>query len=439
MFPLAEILHAKGYRLSGSDNNPSDNLEKVKAMGIEVRMGHHPENVEGCGLVVYTAAVFETNPELVAARAAGIPTLGRAQLLGIVADSFEGATGVCGTHGKTTSTSMLTEVLLNAGYDPSAIIGGKLASIGGSGRVGNSRYLVCEADEFRDTFLNIHPETAVILNVQEDHLEYFKNLDNIISSFARFAGQTRKNVVVNMDDEGARRAVENCQTPVIKVGTGEDCDYRALNIIQEGPFARYDLIRRGEKIGRIEMSIPGIHQVHNSLCVLAAADSMGVPMDSAIESVCRFGGAGRRFEFLGKLHGITLADDYAHNPKEIEVTLQTAKQMGYKRVIAVFQPVTYSRTAMMLKEFARVLSIADKTILTEIMGSREINTYNIYSSDLAALIPNGEWYDGFEETAGRVAEIAREGDLILTLGCGDIYKCARMILSELKNRTGDQL
>lgn len=433
MFPLAEILFAKGYTLSGSDNNPSDTLERVKAMGITVKMGHHPENIQGCGLVVYTAAVFENNPELVAARQAGIPTIGRAELLGIVVNSFEGAIGVCGTHGKTTSTSMLTEILMDGGLDPSAVIGGKLSSIGGSGRVGKSRYMVSEADEFRDTFLNICPETAVILNVQEDHLEYFKDLDTIIASFARFAGQTRKTVVVNADDPGARRAVEGCKTPVIFVGTTGDCDFQAVGITQEGPFARYDLLKHGVKLGRVELSVPGIHQVHNSLCVLAAADSLDLPMDKAIAAAGRFGGVGRRFEFLGSVHGVTLADDYAHNPKELEVTICTAKQMGFKRIIAVFQPVTYSRTALMLHEFAAVLSAADKAVLTEIMGAREINTYHISSEDLAAKIPDSECFADFEQTADYVASFAQKGDLVLTLGCGDIYKCARMILEKLKS------
>lgn len=434
MFPLAEILFAKGYTLSGSDNNPSDTVERVKAMGIPVIMGHHPENVRGCGLVVYTAAVFENNPELVAARQAGIPTIGRAELLSIVVNSFEGAIGVCGTHGKTTSTAMLTEILMDCGADPSAVIGGKLTSIGGSGRVGGSRYMVCEADEFRDTFLNIRPETAVILNVQEDHLEYFQNLDTIIASFARFAGQTRKTVVVNADDSGAKRAVEGCKTPVIRVGTTEDCDFQAVGISQEGPFARYDLLKHGVKLGRVDLSVPGIHQVHNSLCVLAAADSIGLPMDRAIAAAGRFGGAGRRFEFLGNAGGVTLADDYAHNPKELEVTLRTAGQMGFKRIIAVFQPVTYSRTALMLDEFAEALALADKVVLTEIMGAREINTYGISSADLAAKIPGAEWFAEFGQAADCAVSYAKEGDLILTLGCGDIYKAARMILEKLKNK-----
>ena len=422
MYPLAQILIGKGYEITGSDNNPSPTIDAVRRMGIPVKIGHFPENIVDCELVVYTAALLEDNPELLAAKAKGIPTMTRAQLLGIVANSYEKAVGVCGTHGKTTSTAMLTEIFLKAGKDPSAVIGGKLASIGGSGRVGKSEFMTCEADEFRDTFLNIYPAYSLILNVDEDHLEYFKNLDNIIKSFSQFADQTKKTVIANGDDKNTLKAVEFCKTDVVLFGTTVGCRYQAKNIAENGPYFSYDLYIDGMPTGKVDVKIPGKHNVMNSLGVLAAADQCGVEMKDAIEAVNAFHGAGRRFETVGKFNGFTLIDDYAHNPAEIAATLNAAKLTGHKRMIAVFQPVTFSRTKLMLDGLADSLNMADQTILLPIMGAREINTFGIDSSDLAAKIKNCILVDSFEEAAQAIKENAVSGDLVMTLGCGDVYK-----------------
>jgi len=422
MYPLAQILHSEGYEITGSDNNPSTTLESVKQMGITVKMGHSPENLGDCELVVYTAALLEENPELLAAKSRGIPTMPRAKLLGIVANSYENAVGVCGTHGKTTSTAMLTEILLKAGKDPSAVIGGKLASIGGSGRVGKSEYMTCEADEFRDTFLNIDPAFSLILNIDEDHLEYFGNIENIIKSFAQFANQTNKAVVANGDDANTRKAVEFCKTAVVLFGASSGCRYQSKNITESGPYFSYDLSIDGNSVGRIELKIPGRHNVMNSLGVLATADQCGVDMKTAVAAVNEFHGAGRRFENVGKFNGFTVIDDYAHNPTELAATINAAKLAEHKRIIAVFQPVTFSRTKLMLDGLAASLNMADQTVLLPIMGAREINTYGISSADLAAKVKNCILTDGFESAAKVIKENAAPGDLVLTLGCGDVYK-----------------
>ncbi|HNX14696.1 MAG TPA: UDP-N-acetylmuramate--L-alanine ligase [Oscillospiraceae bacterium] len=422
MYPLSQILYSEGYQITGSDNNPSPTVDAVRKMGIPVVLGHFPENIVDCELVVYTAALLEDNPELVTAKAKGIPTMTRAQLLGIVANSYEKAVGVCGTHGKTTSTSMLTEVFLKAGKDPSAVIGGKLASIGGSGRVGESEFMTCEADEFRDTFLNIYPAYSLILNVDEDHLEYFKNLDNIIKSFAQFANQTKKMVIANGDDKNTLKAVEFCKTDVVLFGTTAGCRYQAKNIIENGPYFSYEFDIDGVTAGNIELKIPGKHNVMNSLGVLAAADQCGVELQAAIQAVNEFHGAGRRFEMIGKFNGFTLADDYAHNPTELAATINAAKLTGHKRIIAVFQPVTFSRTKLMLDGLADSLNMADQTILLPIMGAREINTYGISSSDLAVKIKNCVLADDFESAAKAIKENAEPDDLVMTFGCGDVYK-----------------
>lgn len=425
MYPLAQILASEGYQLTGSDNNPSYTLDSVIKMGIPVHMGHRAENIApDIELVVHTAAVFQDNPELTEARRRGIPTMERAQLLGIVANSFADTVAVCGTHGKTTSSAMLTEVLMAAGKDPSAVIGGKLASIGGSGRVGNGEYMSCEACEFRDTFLQIRPAHALLLNVDADHLEYFKSLDNIIASFAKFAGQTKKTVLANGDDVNTRKAVvlSHTQAKIVLFGTGADCVHRAVNLSSEGPLFSYDYIVRGKLEGRVTLSVPGRHNVLNSLGVLAAAEACGVDAQTAVQAVSAFRGAGRRFEFRGSCAGFTVADDYAHNPAELRATLSTAKQMNYRRVVAVFQPFTFSRTQLMLRGFAEALSIADVTILLPISGAREVNTSGISSADLAALLPGSVLTDGFDGAADAIRKVCQPGDLVLTLGCGDVYK-----------------
>ncbi|HOP10333.1 MAG TPA: UDP-N-acetylmuramate--L-alanine ligase [Oscillospiraceae bacterium] len=422
MYPLAQILHSEGYQITGSDNNPSPTVDAVREMGIPVTMGHSPENIVDCELVVYTAALLEDNPELLAAKAKGIPTMPRAKLLGIVANSYENAVGICGTHGKTTSTSMLTEIFLKAGKDPSAVIGGKLASIGGSGRVGKSEYMTCEADEFRDTFLNIYPAYSLILNVDEDHLEYFKNLENIIKSFAQFANQTKKAVIANGDDANTLKVVKSCKTDVVLFGTSAGCRFQARNISENGPYFSFELYSDGKLTGNIDLKIPGKHNVMNSLGVLAAADQCSVEIKDAIEAVNAFQGAGRRFETIGKFNGFTLIDDYAHNPTELAATISAAKLIGCKRIVAVFQPVTFSRTKLMLDGLADSLNMADQTILLPIMGAREINTYGVSSADLAAKIKNCVLTDGFESAAKAIKENAAPGDLVLTLGCGDVYK-----------------
>ncbi len=433
MFPLVQILHGMGYRITGSDNNPGDTItfEREK-MNIPVTIGQKAENIQGADLIVHTAAIMEDNPELIAARHSGIPTIERADLLGLVTSWFDNCICVCGTHGKTTTSAMLTQMLMECGLDPSAVVGGKLEAIGGSGRLGSSETMVCEACEFEDHFLKCHPDIAVMLNVDEDHLEYFKTLERIIQSFHQFAQMATKAVIYNGDDPNCRKAVEGVSgKKMISFGMNQTNDYFPGNILhQDGRHSSYDLYYRGEKLGRVELNIPGDHNILNSMSAVAAAIESGCTPEQAIESAKVFQGAGRRFEIMGENKGVTIADDYGHHPAEIEVTLKAAKKMGYRKVWAVHQPFTYSRTAMMLDEFARVLQLADHVVLSEIMGSREKNTYNIYAKDLAQKIPNCVWFKTFEEISSYVMQRACPGDLVITLGCGDVYKCAKMMLSE---------
>ena len=434
MCPLAEILHTEGYVLTGSDNNESDILKRIRAMGIKVTMGHKPESVDGADMVIHTAAVNDSNPEVAAAKQKGIPTFERSILLGAVSRMYPNTVGICGTHGKTTVSSMLTQVLMTAHKDPSVVIGGKLPLINAYGRVGTSDMFVCESCEFNDTFLQLSPKTAVILNVDADHLEYFKTMENLKRSFTIFASMA-DNVIYNGDDANTVEAVSHIENKsgktFITFGLDEKNDYYAKNIEMVQSRAKFEVYKQGEKLFDVKLLVPGKHNVYNALAAIAEADFEGCERDLIKQGVEAFGGAGRRFEFLAEINGITIADDYAHHPAELQVTLEAAMDMGYKRVIAVFQPFTYSRTYDHFDEFVQVLQIPDICVMSEIMGSREINTYNIYTKDLAEKIPGSVWFNTFEEIADYTLSIAKEGDLIITLGCGDIYKAAKMMIDKL--------
>ncbi len=432
MSPLAELLHARGYRLTGSDNNPSYTLDRIKSLGIPVFMGHCADNIGDVELVIYSAAIMKDNPELVEAARRGIPTLERSYLLGALTRNFNDVIGVCGTHGKTTVTSMITQILMETDLDPSAVIGGQLPSLNSNCRVGESEILVCESCEYVDTFLKLSPDIAVLLNVDADHMEYFKTMDRLIESFGKFVGSATKAVIVNGDDPEAVIAAKQSKREVITFGWSEKCDYRPVDLsFNGGSFAQFTLTKGKEKICRIELNVPGKHNILNAVAAAVAALYVGADAESVVKGLAAFRGAKRRFEILYNKNGITVADDYAHHPNELKVTLETAKELPYKRVIAVFQPFTYSRTVMLMDDFASTLAIADKVVLSEIMGSREVNTYNVYSADLAAKIDGSVWFNTFEEIADHIAAIAEEGDLIITMGCGDIYKSAKLMIEKL--------
>ena len=383
MCPLAEILHGKGYFLTGSDNNESDPLTRIKNLGIKVYMGHRAENIKGAELVVYSAAIAADNPELCAAREQGIPTMERSHMLGALTRHFDNVIGVCGTHGKTTVTSMITQILILNKMDPTAVIGGKLPLINSNGISGKSETMVCESCEFVDTFLQLSPDIAVLLNIDNDHLDYFKTMENMTLSFHKFL-KMAKTAYINGDDSRVLTAAKDIDADIVTFGFGADNLYRAENIESRKRGFAFDVVKNNEKIINIEMHIPGRHNFLNGLAAFAVCFDMGVSADGIKDAVEKFTGAGRRFEFLGEYDGFMLADDYAHHPTEIKATLSAAKELDFNNVIAVFQPFTFSRTALLKDDFIKALSIADKVILTPIMGSREKNTYGIKSEDLAA-------------------------------------------------------
>ena len=453
MYPLAQVLHAKGYRLSGSDNNETDTLAAVRAMGIPVVLGQKAENIEGAELVVYSAAISPQNPERAAAEAAGVPMMERSELLGIVSAWYRDAVCIAGTHGKTTTTSMLAQILFTAGIDLSAVIGGKLPCLGGSGRAGSSEVFVCEACEYVDTFLKLEPDMAVILNIDEDHMEYFKTLENLKASFIRFAQKSSRIVLYNGDDPNTCDAMRQVSgKEMISYGTAEGCDWRAADIVHtENQQTLFTVFHGEEKLGTLTVQVPGAHNVLNALCAAAAAHMLGLDFAQVQAGLLAFHGAKRRFEIVAETNGITVADDYAHHPAEIAATLQAAKAMPFSRVIAVHQPFTYTRTQRLLEEFAAALSVADIVALTDIMGGREQNTLGVFTRHLAEKITdtpciwfaqdesepenNTRKYRNFDDVCNAVCQEAKAGDLIITLGCGDVNKLAAQIAAALKERT----
>ncbi len=431
MFPIVQILHAAGYTITGSDVNEGDIINYERAMGIDVKIPHAAENVEGADLLVYTAAILPGNPEIGRAQELGIPCVERSVMLGYVQRLYAKSICVSGTHGKTTTTGMITQVLEMAGKDPAAVIGGKLPLIHGYGKAGKGENIVVESCEFSNTFLHLSPDTSILLNIDADHLDFFKTMENLKASFRKFAELTQRRIIANGDDANTVETLAGIGCEVVTFGQTEGCDYIAKNIRMVRPaFYGYEVWHRGERLAEVTLSVPGKHNVYNSMAAFVASTLAGCTAAEAVRGIDAFTGTGRRFEVLGHTAcGATVADDYAHHPTELEATLSAAKQMGFERVIAVFQPFTYSRTKLLLKEFARVLQIADQVVMSEIMGSRETNdAFNIYTADLAALIPGSVWFPGFDGIVDYIEKNAKKGDLVITLGCGDIYKAAKRMI-----------
>lgn len=432
MCPMAEILNKEGFEITGSDIYESDTLERIKALHIPVYIGHKKENVLGKDLIVYTAAVKRNNPELLAAQEFNIPAIERSVMLGLVTKRYSKSIAVSGTHGKTSTTAMITQILTTGKADPTAIIGGKLPFIGGNSRVGKSDIIVCEACEYVDTFLQLHPYISVILNIDADHLDYFGSLENIKKSFNKFGNQTSGLIIYNGDDKNSFDTVNDINIKKLSFGLNENNDYYAKDITtKSGAKMRFSLMKKGQKLCDIKLNVPGKHNIYNALAAAVVADYLSIDTEFIKKALSEFTGVHRRFEILGNPNDIVVADDFAHHPTEITAILNSAMSMGFNTVWAVFQPHTYSRTAILINDFAKALSIADKVIISEILAVREENTYNIYSKDLGEKVPNSVCIDSFEDITEYIKNNAKPGDLVLTMGGGNVYKCANMILKSL--------
>ena len=425
MAPLAEVLQDEGIRIAGSDLQRSEKVAALEKRGVLVNIGHAGENITpDYDFVVRTAAAHDDNPEVIAARALGIPVYERTQAWGAIMKDYRHALCIAGTHGKTTTTSMCTHILMAAEKDPTVMIGGTLPLLRAAHRVGRGDTIVMEACEYYDSFLSFCPTIAVILDVEEDHLDYFSGIEAIKTSFRRFAELVPEDgtVIVNGDDENAMSAVENIGRNVVTFGLGESVDVRAVNITCQGAQTEFDVLYRGEFFAHLNIRVPGVHNVKNALAAAAAAITLGISPMAVTYGLAGFRGAERRFEFKGKYNGADVYDDYAHHPNELKALLDAVEPMGYKRTVLVFQPHTYTRTKALFNEFVEQLKRPDLTYLASIYAAREVNTLGISSEDLAQQIPNSLYFPSFEELEKALRWSVAPGDLVLTVGAGDVYK-----------------
>ena len=431
MCPLAEVLAGMGLQVQGSDMSESDTVRQLRAQGIPVAVGHSAENLKDCALVIRTAAIHDGNPEIAGAIARGIPVYERAQAWGAIMQHYQNAVCISGTHGKTTTTSMATHIFMAAQADPTVMIGGTLPLLHSGYRVGRGDTIILESCEYCNSFLNFFPTVAVILNVEADHLDFFKDLADIEHSFHAFADLVpqRGYIISNADDPGAREAVKGLSHPVFTFGIADpDADCTAHNVAFHDGCPTFDVVIRGETYAHVELHIAGRHNILNSLAAASAAYVLGIPGSAVEEGLATFHGAGRRFERKGTFHGADVFDDYAHHPAELHALLTTAQSMGYERVICAFQPHTYTRTKALFDDFVRELQLPDVTILAEIYAAREKNDIGISSQDLAAKIPGAVYCSTLDQVADQLAKLARPGDLILTVGAGDIFRAGEKLL-----------
>ena len=432
MCPLAEVLRGMGLTVQGSDMTDSDTVKRLRSLGISVAIGHNAENLGDCDFVVRTAAVHDSNPEISGAVARGIPVYERAQAWGAIMQHYPNALCVSGTHGKTTTTSMCTHIFMAAQADPTVMIGGTLPLLHSGYRVGHGDTIILESCEYCNSFLCFYPTVAVILNVEADHLDFFKDLNDIEHSFHKFAELVPNagHVVVNVDNQGAVDSVDGVDRPIFTFGLDHPADCTAANLTDVDGAPSFDVMVHGEKYAHVNLHVYGHHNVLNALAAASAAYVLDIPGKAVEEGLAAFTGAGRRFEHKGTYNGAEVYDDYAHHPDELHALLTTAKELGYKRLVVAFQPHTYTRTAKLFDRFVEELKLADVAILAEIYAAREQNTLGISSSDLCRRLPGSVYCSTLDKVTDQLRKIAQPVDLILTVGAGDIYRAGEKLLKK---------
>ena len=436
MSGLAEILLEEGFTVSGSDSKESPLTKKLESEGAIIHYGQCAENIsDGIDCVVYTAAINKANPELMEAVARKIPMLTRAELLGQLMKNYKTPIAVSGTHGKTTTTSMISHILLAADLDPTISVGGILKAIGGNIRVGKSETFITEACEYTNSFLHFYPKISVILNIEEDHLDFFKDLEDIRNSFHRFAKLLPKDgtLVINGDIDRLDEITGDLDCNIVTYGTNPSATYHAANVTHdELGEASFDLVKNSEFVDRISLSVSGDHNVSNALAALAVADLLDVNVSVAKKGLKEFHGTDRRFEYKGETNGVTIIDDYAHHPTEIAATLTAARNYPHGRIICVFQPHTYTRTKAFWNQFSDALTLADVVVLADVYAARETDTLGIHCEDLADDIrrkgTESYYFPSFDAIENFLLETCTDNDLILTMGAGDIYQVGEHLL-----------
>ena len=439
MSGFAELLHSLGFTISGSDQNESKITKHLESLGIQVKYGQCAENITSdIELIVYTAAISQDNPEYMAAVAAGIPMMDRAEMVGQVMKNYKRAIAVSGTHGKTTTTSMISHVLLEGNMDPTISVGGILKAINGNLRIGKSENFITEACEYTNSFLKFHPTISIILNVEEDHMDFFKDITEIRDSFKQFTSLLPNDglLIINGDIAQYQEIAEKCNGNVLTYSvTDHTCNYTADNIsYDEKGCGSFDLIENGQTIDRISLSVVGVHNISNALATIALARSLKIDMEQIKGGLKDFQGTDRRFQYKGDLGGITIIDDYAHHPTEISATLEATKKYPHNKTWCVFQPHTYTRTRAFLDDFAKALAQADKVVLADIYAAREVDPGDISSADLMEKIQElgteAYYFPSFDEIENFLLKNCVKGDLLITMGAGDIVKVGESLLGD---------
>lgn len=430
MSGLAMIMINNGYRVTGSDRAKSHITDKLESLGAVIFEGHNAENVAGADLIVHTAAVHDDNPEIIASKEANIPLITRAEFLGAIMKLYKNAVGVSGTHGKTTTTGMLAHALIYAEKDPTVSIGGELDIIGGNIKTGSTPYFVTEACEYTNSFLEFFPTIAVITNIEEDHLDFFSGLEEIKESFRQFAYLTKGvgSVVACGSDKNVVDALSGTDLDIKYYGIGKDFDYHAENISYKFGYPSFEVFRDDELLYSLSLKVPGEHNILNSLAVTAVCDLLGCDMEKAKRGIECFSGAHRRFEKKGEYLGATIFDDYAHHPTEIQTTLKSAKEFGANRLWCIFQPHTYTRTKHLWNEFCESFDLVDKLIITDIYAAREkpdgvTNPENL-AADIKSRGVDARYLKTFDEIKEVLKEELTEGDLVFTMGAGNVVDIA---------------
>ncbi len=432
MSGLAMVLLDEGFNVFGSDRAQSELTDSLISHGAKVFIGQKAENItDDISIFVYTAAIHKDHPEYVRALELGIPIMTRAELLGQLMKNYKLPIAVSGTHGKTTVTGMIAEILMGAGMDPTVSIGGILDSIGGNMRIGHSDYFLTEACEYTNSFLSFYPRATIILNIEEDHLDFFKDLDDIRNSFHRFAALTPDDgvVIIGSAIDNKEEILKDVGSAIITFGKESDADYHPENItFDENGFCHFTVVSPGNTGDDFTLQVPGDHNVVNALCAIAFADYLNIERSVTKKALSSYGGTRRRFEKKGVVNGISIVDDYAHHPSEIRATLSAAAKVPHKKLWCVFQPHTYSRTKAFLQDFAKALTLSDAVILADIYAARETDDLGVSSRDLAEIIKSmgteSHYFPSFEEIEKFILENCSPGDMLITMGAGDVVNIA---------------
>lgn len=436
MSALAEICLNKGYKVSGSDSNESYLLDKLRSQGANIFIGHEKEHLaDDVDMVVYTAAVHDDNAELIAAREKNKLVVNRATFLGQIMREYKNSIAISGTHGKTSTTSMLSTIFQYADLDPTILVGGNLSSIGGNVKIGNSDHFITEACEYVDSFLNFNPKISTVLNIEEDHLDYFSGLDEIKASFNKFGKLLPKDgyFIINGDDENTNDILHDVKATVIKYGTnlGNDALIKNISFSEKG-HGIFELELNGTNLGVFELSVPGLHNIYNATAAILVAYVSNIELELIRENIKSYSGVGRRFEVKGRYNDALIVDDYAHHPTELKATLSAAKKMKKSKLWCIFQPHTYTRTKSLLNEFAEAFYSADKVIITDIYAARENDPGDIHSKDLVEKLYQNHvdvaYISKFEDIVDYLRDNVSSNDLVITAGAGPIYKVAEELV-----------